>query len=59
MHVQKGDAITFHKRLTRDIKQLTANFFEATDRDMARNQRIRHAREPPLLQINICAADLA
>jgi hypothetical protein len=59
MHIQESDAITFGEGLSHNIQQLPANFAQAPDRDMARNKRIRHARQPPLLQINIRPANLA
>jgi hypothetical protein len=58
MHVEKRHAVAFGERLAFNVQQLSTNFAETPDRDVAGNERVRHARESPLLQVHVCAAHL-
>jgi hypothetical protein len=58
MHVEKRHAVAFREGSPLNVQQLPANFAETPDRDMSGNERVRHARQSPLLQMNIRAAHL-
>ena len=53
MHIEKRYAIAFAKRSTFDIEKSTANFAQATDGNVPRNQRIRNALQQAFLKIDI------
>jgi hypothetical protein len=58
MHVEKGHAVAFREGLPVNVQQLPANLAETPDRNVAGDERVRHARESPLLQMHVRAAHL-
>ena len=57
MHVEERDAIAFGERPPFDVRERSANGVERAGRDVARDNRIRHARQPAVPQVHVGAAD--
>ena len=58
MHIEKGQTIALVKDMALDVLQRATRLVERPGSDMARNDGIRHPRQPAVPQMHICTADL-
>jgi hypothetical protein len=58
MDVEKRDAVAFVESSAFDVEQLASDFLQTTNRNVPRNQRVRHTSQEALLHVNIRPANL-
>ena len=58
MHIEEDGTITLAKDRAIDACQRAANRIEYAGRDVTRNDRVWHARQPPMPEVNVGATHL-
>jgi hypothetical protein len=57
MNVEKRHAITFAEKFALDVEEFAADLLQASDRNVPRDQGVRHAGESTLLQVNVSSTN--
>jgi hypothetical protein len=59
VNVEEGDAVALAQLASVNVEHVAADFLKPPDRDVAGDERVGDAREPPALEVYVRAADLA